>query len=352
MKPALTLTLALWLPLAASPSVALAAASLSVPTVTVGAGTASAALVFDAQLQPVHQATITSQVGGSVLALRVKAGDAVKRGAPLLRLDDRELRAGLARGDAAVTQAQAELRNAQQVFDRNRELRANGFISQAALDGADNQFKSSQAALLQAQAARAQAQVAQGYTELVAPFDGVVAATLVETGDLALPGRALLTLYEPGKLRAVVQLPSSQIAAATGAQAWQVQLPDGSALTPVTRELLPAADPVSQTVEWRLTLPEGTPNARPGQSVRVLVSGSAMAQPVMGRRLSLPAQAVLRRGELTAVYVAVGEGFVLRAVRLGEVMGPQVEVLAGLTAGERVALDPVRAGLRGAAAAR
>ena len=175
-----------------------------VPTVVVGNAASATLLEFDATLQPVHQATVTAQVGGNVLLLRVKAGDTVKRGQALVRLDDREVRANTARSDAAVAQAEAELRNAQQALERNRELKKSGFLSQAALDIADNQHKAAQAALQQTQAARAQSVVAQGFAELFAPFDAVVLATHVEAGDLALPGRALVTLYEPGKLRAVL----------------------------------------------------------------------------------------------------------------------------------------------------
>ena len=320
-----------------------------VPTVVAGSTSAGAALEFDAVLQPLHEATVTAQIGANVLALRAKAGDTVRRAQPLVRLDDREVRANSARSEAAVAQAQAELRNTQQALERNRELRKSGFISQAALDGADNQYRGAQAALGQSQAARAQAAVALGFAEIGAPFDGVVLATHVQSGDLALPGRALLTLYEPGRLRAVVQLPASRVAALEGAGDVKVVLPDGRALVPLTRELLPAADPVSQTVEWRLNLPDTAPaTARPGQTVRVLVHGAPASAGTA--RLSLPAAAILRRGELTAVYVALAQGFALRAVRVGPLAGDTVEVLAGLGAGERVALDPVRAGLQGAVA--
>ncbi len=321
---------------------------VSVPTVVVGSAVVGAALEFDAVLQPVRQATVAAQVGGNVLVLRVKAGDSVRRGQPLVRLDDREMRANSARSDAAVAQADAELRNARQVLERNRELRKNGFLSQAALDNADNQYQAAQAALRQNQAARTQAAVALGFAELVAPFDAVVLATHVESGDLALPGRALLTLYEPGRLRAVVQVPASRVAGLAGASEVQVVWPDGRSLTPTARELLPTADPVSQTVEWRLALPATDAAQRPGQTVRVVARGAVQAAAPVAARLSLPAQAVLRRGELTAVYVASAQGFVLRAVRVGASAGAVVEVLAGLNPGERVALDPVRAGLQGA----
>ncbi len=324
-----------------------------VPTVLVGRAAVAGAMEFDAVLQPVHQATVTAQTGGNVLALRVKAGDTVRRGQPLVRLDDREQRANTQRSDAAVAQAEAELRTAQQALERNRGLRASGFISQAALDNAQNQQQAAQAALRQTQAARAQSAVAQGYAEVLAPFEGVVLATHAESGDLALPGRTLVTLYEPGKLRAVVQLPASRAAEMAHAAELQVLLPDGQRLVPVTRELLPTADVVSQTVEWRLGLPGSVSVARPGQMVRVQARATAApASAEASNRLSLPEQAVLRRGELTAVYVALAQGFALRAVRIGPAAGGVVEVFAGLTAGERVALDPVRAGLVGSVAAQ
>lgn len=172
----------------------------------------------------------------------------------------------------------------------------------------------------------------------------------MEAGDLALPGRALVTLYEPGRMRAVVQVPASRATAVAAARDISVQLPDGRVLKPTARELLPAADPVSQTVEWRLDLPAEANNTRPGQTLRVLASGAPVAG--AAARPSLPAEAVLRRGELTAVYVATPQGFVLRAVRVGPAAAGRVEVLAGLAAGERVAVDPVRAGLQGARAAQ
>jgi hypothetical protein len=108
---------------------------------------------------------------------------------------------------------------------------------------------------------------------------------------------------------------------------------------------------VAQTVEWRLDLsPQAAHGLLPGQPIAVRF---ASAQPAAGAaRLLIPASAVLRRGELTAVYVASDRGFSLRAVRLGaDRAGAGMEVLAGLKEGERIALDPVKAGLAGATAA-
>ena len=328
------------------------AATGAAPVPTLVAGDATAAPVFelDGALQAIRQSTIAAQVPGNVLALAVKAGDRVRAGQPIARIDERDVQAALARTDAGVAQADAELRNARVAAERTRELRAQGFVSQAAQDTADTQLKAAQAGLRQAEAARTQAALARGFAAVASPFDAVVLATHVEPGDLAAPGRPLATVYVPGQLRAVVQVPASRSAAARAASRVEVQLPDGRWIEPANRVELPGADPVSQTVEWRFDLPAAVAAPLlPGAAVRVRFTGLAQGQAAGTRaRLVVPASAVLRRGELTAVYAAAGASWQLRSVRLGARQGDAVEIVAGLKAGERIALDPVRAGLLGA----
>ncbi len=332
---------------------------LTVPTVAVAPAAVGGSLEFDGSLQAVRQATVAAQSAGNVLALLVRAGDTVRAGQVLARLDDRDSAAGLARSDAGVIQAEAEARNARLAAERSRELRAQGFISQAALDNAETQARAAQAGLQQAEGARRQAALAHGFTTVTAPFDGVVLATHLEAGDLASPGRPILTMYAPGALRAVVQVPASRAAALRGPAQATVELPaaGGQAtrwVAPLRQTELPGADPVAQTVEWRLDLPADAAG-RPGQSVRVRIAGApaptAAAAPA--GPLTVPAAALLRRGELTAVYVAREGRFTLRAVRAGgETVDGRVTVLAGLAAGEAVAVDAQRAGLAGAVPAR
>ncbi len=322
---------------------------VSVPTLLVGHGTAGGGLELEGTLQALQQSTVAAQVGGNVVQLAVKAGDRVKTGALLARIDGRELQAGLAVGEAGVAQAAAALAQAQQNLNRTRDLRAQGFISQAALDQAQTQFDAAQAAHRQAQASRSQSSLALSFAHVTAPFDAIVLSTHVEAGDLATPGRPLVTLYAPDRLRAVVQVPLSRAGAARAATATEVALPDGRRVAPILRTELPGTDAVSQTVEWRLDLPPAhTAGLAPGQPVQVRFAGGAIAAPGAAGRLVVPQGAVLQRGELTAVFVAQGERFLLKAVRLGARQGDGVEVLAGLKVGERIATDPVRAGLAGA----
>ena len=344
-------------------------AATAVATAVAQAGTASGVLSLDGTLQAVRQATLSAQVGGNLVLLAVKPGDRVRAGQLVARVDERAAQAGVQRSEAGLAQAEAEARNARLVADRSRDLRNQGFVSQAALDQAENQLKAAQAGVQQAQAGRSQATLLRGFGSITAPFDGVVQDTQLQVGDLATPGRAIATVYAPGALRAVVQVPASMVAAARSAAQLQVQvlLADGQRIVPISHNLLPTADPVSQTVEWRLELPAasggapaGAPGGAsaallPGQTVRVIFSGQTGArpgQPAAAALLVLPQAAVLRRGELTAVYTvdpASPQRFVLRAVRTGSDRGPAgVEVLAGLRAGERYALDAVRAGLAGA----
>lgn len=324
------------------------AASPEVPVVPVRPQAVPVGMEFDGIIQPVKQSTVAAQASGRIVTLAVKAGDRVRAGQVLATIDDREAATGMQRSQAQAAQAEAELRNAQAQVARTRDLQSRGFVSRAALDTAEAQFQTATAARDQARAGERQSALAQGFTRVTAPYEGWVLQTLAEAGDLAVPGKPILVLYAPQPLRAVVQVPASRGDAARGAGQIEVQLPDGKGqnawVAPAARSAMPAADPVSQTIEWRLDLPAAMTTAiLPGQQVRVrFVGGEA-------RRTVVPSSAVLRRGELTAVYVAAADGFVLKAVRLGADHGAAgVEILAGLGAEDRVALDPVRAGLSGA----
>ena len=329
-------------------TVAAAQGGVQVSTVPAVVRAVGGGFELDGVIQPVRQSTVSAQAGGRIATLLVKAGDKVQAGQLLASIDDREAQTGMQRSQAQVAQAQAELRNAQANFNRTKDLQAKGFVSAAALDSADSHLKGAQAGRDEAGAGARQSALAQGFTRVTAPFDGWVMQAHVEAGDLAFPGKPLLTLYAPLPLRVVVQVPVSRSSLARVAGSVELLLPgaEGGArwTRPVSSSNVPNADPVSQTIEWRLELPsEAAKAVLPGQQVRVRFAGSQTD------RLVVPGSAVLRRGELTAVYVVLDQGFSLKAIRLGVDRGVDgVEVVAGLQVGDRVAVDPVKAGLAGA----
>jgi RND family efflux transporter MFP subunit len=322
-----------------------AVAVAAMPTATIGLTTAAATIQLEGVVQPVQQSTVSAQASGRIVVFAVKAGDKVRAGQLLATIDDREALVAQQRSQAQTDQAEADLRNARAQLGRTQELRAQGFVSQAALDTAATQQQSAKAQRDQAAAAQRQSALAQGYTRVTAPFDGWVLQTEAQAGDLAVPGKPLLTLYAPLPLRVVVQVPASRMAQLGDNTAVQIQstAPGASWITPGVRTLVPAADPVSQTSEWRLELPaKASEGLVPGQQVRVRLSApSAASAPA---QITAPNAAIVRRGELTAVYVQSAKTYSLRAIRVGQAAGTEsTEVLAGLRAGDVVALDPVRA---------
>jgi RND family efflux transporter MFP subunit len=325
-----------------------------VPVMAAGQSRSVAGLTLDGQLQAVQHSVLSAQASGRVAQLLVKAGDPVRKGQALAVIDDRATQAGVSQSQASVAQAEAELANAQANEARVRDLHAQGFVAKAALEIAQAQLKGAQAGAAAARAGQTQSSLAQGFTRVSAPYDGVVMQTHIEAGVLAMPGTPIVTVYAPQPMRAEVHVPASFQAQAVAAQRVEVQLPGTDTwVKPNSVHNARAADPISQTILWRMGLnPSDTAAQVPGRSLKVRFVGASNDSAV--ERLVVPSSAVLRRGELTAVYVvsepAQGRAqFVLRAVRVGpSTADGQVTVLTGLRAGERLALDPVRAGLAGA----
>jgi RND family efflux transporter MFP subunit len=293
---------------------------------------------YDGVVQAVRQTAIAAQVAGAVVALDVKAGDSVRAGQVLLRLDARAAQQTAAAGDAQVRAARAALDAAEREYERQKQLLAKKYISQAAFDRAEAQFKSAQAEASAQLANAGAARTQSDFYVIRAPYAGVVSDVAVVLGDMAMPGRPLVTLYDPAALRVSVAVPQSVAARASTGTPPMAEIPGGNAarLAPTRVQLLPAVDPATHTQELRLDLPPQTPGIAPGMFARVWLAGEGGE----GGRLFVPAKSVVRRAELTAVYVIGEQGRpVLRQVRLGAADGDRVEVLAGVSAGERVATD-------------
>jgi RND family efflux transporter MFP subunit len=287
----------------------------------------------EAVVEAIRQSTLAAQVSGRVIEARLDAGAHFKAGETLMRIDSREAAQGLAG-------AQAQLANARAQLERSKNLFARKFVSQAALDKAEADYKT-------ALASAGQAGVASGYGNIAAPFSGIVAQRFVEPGEMATPGKALLSIYDPQGLRAVVNLPQARQGEVRQALRARIEFPEtGKWLDGVRVEMLPTADSLTHSVRVRVTLP-----GEAGLSGGVIPGMFVRAHFVIGKvkKLLVPASAILRRGELTGAYVIdenVDKGQPhLRQVRIGETVADgAVEVLAGLAAGEKVALDPVKAG--------
>ena len=297
----------------------------------------------EAVVEAVRQATVAAQVHGRVIEVKRDAGDRVRQGELLMRIDEREASFAEAGAEARIAQAQANLANASAEHERTRRLVAKKFVSQAALDQAEAAHRAAEAELAAALAGRSQSATARTFTVVTSPLGGVVAQRHTELGEMASPGKPLITVFDPRDLRVVADIPQYKLAEVGRTRKARVHFPESDRwLDAASITVLPSAEPRTHTVRVRIDLPEDVSGVVPGMFARAhLVTGRA-------KKLLAPATAVLRRGELTAAYVVGDRGSVrLRQIRLGDYQaGGWIEVLAGLSAGELVALDPVKAGVQ------
>lgn len=314
-----------------------------------GVNTGHANSSLDGVVEAVRQTTLSAQVAGAVVALHVKAGDHVKAGQALLRIDARAAQAGVIGSNAQVEAAQASLNVATKELERQKQLLQKQYISQAAFDRAQAQWDAARAQVKALQAQTQAAQTQSGFFIVNAPYNGVISDVSVTLGDMALPGRALLTLHDPSALRVTAAVPQALLAVVNAQQkAIRYELPGVAGFTtlqePKQIQLLPAVDPVTHTGQIRLSLPAGIEGLAPGLFARVWLPGVVSTKDVPERSY-LPSSAVVRRAEMTGVYVVNAEGKAsLRQVRLGQTAGDRVEILSGLRRDDKVAAEPQLAG--------
>ena len=293
-------------------------------------------------VEAVHQSTVSAQISGRVKQVLFDAGDTVKKGQIIVRIDEREAAQAVAGSQAQVVQAQAAMQNAKTNYERAKQLYAQKFISQAGLDKALAEYKIALAQAAASQAGAGQSELVKGYTAVVAPYGGVVAARHVEVGEMVTPGKPLMTGFDPSQMRVVVNIPQYKLADLGVHPEATVEMPALKRwVKAASITVQPIADARTHTTQVRVYLPANEAGVYPGMFVRAhFVVGKA-------NKLLVPTSAVVRRSEVVGVYVVGDKGAIsLRQVRLGEETGQgEVEVLSGLNPGEKVAQDAIKAGM-------
>lgn len=320
---------------------ALPAFAAAPATYTVSANAQDGSYSATGTVEAVRQGTLGAQVSGRVLEVLVRSGDPVKAGQALVRIEAEDAVDAASAGVAMASGAAARLATARADFERAQRLRAQDYISVAALQRSEAALHSAEAEAQATDAAAHAARTRAGWRTVTAPYAGFITQVMVAAGDLATPGRPLLALYAPGALRVIAQVPeslASQLQTAKPALLASAD-PGKPPLQVSSWSVVSAVDPATHSVEVRAELPASV-HVRPGQFARLLLPLKVRAPHVR-----IPLKAVLGRSEVNAVYVLDADGAAhLRQVRLGPVEGDEVTVLAGLQDGERIALDPVAAG--------
>ena len=279
--------------------------------------------------EAVQRATLSTRLMGNVVSVLVREGDRVRAGQPLVRLDAREIASKRDQVEAGIAAAEAVYRDAQTQAGRFRALYADSAATRYQLEQAETGLTRAESGLNTARAARAELDAVGSYADVRAPFAGIVTGRHVDPGAFAAPGAPLLEMQDPSQLRVAVAVPAALAST----------LRRGMRLAATVE-----GRPAQATIEGVVPSGAGTVytlNALIENRSGELLAGSAatLAIPTGERRAILvPTTALVHEGDLTGVRVQSPAGAGLRWLRLGEERQGQVEVLAGLAAGDVVLL--------------
>jgi RND family efflux transporter MFP subunit len=298
--------------------------------------------IVDGRVEAVQRSTISAQTSGRVLEILYDVDDFVEQGAVVIRLSDNEQRARVRAAEGNLSDARARHDEASAEFQRIESIFADQLVSQAEFDRARAARDSARARLDSARASLEEAREQLNYTTIVAPYPGIVTDRHVEVGESVSPGSALLTGISLEQLRVEINVPQRLVDHVRRHREAHVVLDSGVRIAAESLTIFPYADPATNTFRVRLNLPQLDERAGlfPGMFVKTAIKlGEA-------RRLVVPSEAVIFRSEVVAAYVIDPDGRIgFRQIRVGRELPEGFEVLAGLRQGERVALDPVHAGI-------
>ena len=312
-------------------------------------------------------AAVAPQVMGRLTGVAVSEGSVVAAGALLATIDDTTVRAQLSsaegavaeaeaareEADGAVSQAEAGKALAEKTFERFRKLLEGKVVTQQEFDEVDMrrtvaakeleraQKKRAQASakISQAKGQAAEARAMLAWTRVVAPFAGVIVEKRADAGSMAVPGVPLFVLEDPRSNRIEVSVPETYLPLLKKGTPIQgiLDADPGKPFSVVVTEIVPEIDPASRTFTVKADLPAG--RARSGQSAKVRFSAGTGTVPV----LAVPKRAITRAGGSDGVFTVGARDNVARLsmITLGAEFGDRVEVLSGLSDGDRVALSPI-----------
>ena len=283
-----------------------------------------------------EQVQVASRLMGYIREIRVEEGQAVKAGQLLFVVDPADIQGQMSQARAGLAQAEAALADAKIDYERFGTLYKEQAIPQLQWDKVRLQYQVAQQQVATARAGLALASGQMRYASVVAPISGVVTMKMANAGDLAAPGRPVLVI-EGLKKRQVRTEVSGDVYARikTGEKVRIVRDGDPAAVEGTIAQIVPAADPVSHTHLVKIDLPADA-KLSSGNFVRVAFA--------VGSRegIRVPVSALAERAGITGVFVVDAQGTArYRMVRTGAVEAGQVEILAGLAAGDRVAVSRV-----------
>ena len=290
-----------------------------------------------------HSAVISSRVPGTLTELRVREGDRVKKGQLIGLIESQENAAGAAGAQAAMEEARRGVEEAQsrkimadvtferfqKLFDEQAVTRQEFDMKQTERNVASHVVARAESRLKQAQEALRSASTVAGYGRLTSPTTGIVTGRNVDPGTTVYPAQPLLTVEEEGGYLLELAAPESLLGKIKPGISIQVSFGSGTYVEGKIAEIVPTVDPASRTFIAKVNLPD--------KGFRSGMYGRAQLAAGMTRGILVPRQSIREQGNLTSVWVVDKDGICrMRLVKIGKLVGERVEVLAGLSGGERI----------------
>ncbi len=304
-----------------------------VRAIQIAAAGAETVLELAGEIQPRYESRLGFRVSGKVIARQVEIGSVVKRGQVLMQIDPRDLQLSQSQANASVNAAASNLSLAKAEYERYRELRQKNFVSQAVLDAKEASYKSALANHEQSNAALNIATNQNSYANLIADADGVVTALQAEAGQVVAAGTPVVQLARTGEKEARISIPEDQVELVRQVKEMKVRIWANQSLVlrGQLRELSPVADPATRTYTAKISIPNAPPEVRLGMTATVSFITKADKN-----LIRLPLTALLNDKDQTSIWV-IENGVVRTApVQVAGVMGNEVVIASGVSAGQMI----------------
>lgn len=316
----------------------------------------SSARALVGTVQRPERSTLAARIDGRVGRFAVREGEMVRQGDLLLTLEENQAAPNLEEAEAGLQQAQrriaalrARLELAEKTHERYVRLREGEAVTpqemdrvRSELEAARQELAAAEAAGRQAAARRSAAQIGEGYTRVTAPYAAVVVRKEIRDGATVMPGAPLVTLDSLGSWQVLAEVPESSLDQVRSGETLPVQVPAANLeLSGKVVEILPSLEVRNRSFPVKLELPDH-PALRAGQYARVMAPGASEVL------VTVPAQAVVTRGQLTGVYVVEDGTLHYRQVKTGRKINDRIEILSGLAGEETIVVRGVENARNGA----
>ena len=307
--------------------------AIFVKTSQVVANSNNSFLAVSGKIQATNSADLSTRFMGYVTKVNVKVGEKVKQGQLLVAINNTDLEAKQAQVNAGITEATVAFNNAEKDYKRFKNLFANSSASQKEMDDITANFNMAKARLEAANQLKNEVNSQFAYANITAPFSGVITRKMVKKGDMANPGKSLISIESLGGFEVMAMVPETEISQIKKNMIVNVSVKSiQKTITGKVSEVSTSAKNSGGQYLVKINLDKTTVNILSGMFATVQFPLKKQAG---ASKILIPKKVIVTKGQLSGVYtMSQSNTAVLRWLRLGRSYGSNVEVLSGLSVNE------------------